>query len=194
LISAAWAQAIQPHGAPLSVGEMLPPLSGQTVANKPFELPAAVASKASTIIFSFSRTGGKDARLWNERLMKDFPNAIAGYQVILLQSVPKMMRGMVMLGIKSSMPVAIQERTLVLYQDEELWKLRLTFSDDKQAYVLLLGADGRIRWKSTRGFAESEYLGLRSEVEKLVQSSSAVQSFYEKAGGSGTCLTLAEPR
>jgi hypothetical protein len=175
LISAAWAQTIRPNAAPLGVGDLLPQLSGQTIVNKPLELP--VAGKAATIVFSISRTAGKDARLWNERLMKDFPNAVAGYQVIVLQSVPKMMRGLAMAGIRSSMPIAVQERTLVLYQDEEHWKLRLAVSDDKQAYMLLLGSDGRIRWKNTRMYAESEYAGLRSEVEKLLQPRSASPQF-----------------
>jgi hypothetical protein len=66
----------------------------------------------------------------------------------------------------------VQERTLALYR-----KLRLVVSDDKQAYMLLLGADGRIRWKNTRVFAEAEYSGLWSEVEKLVQPGSAGPQF-----------------
>jgi hypothetical protein len=42
------------------------------------------------------------------------------FQVIVLESVPKLFRGAALSGIKSGMPIAVQELTIVLYQDEEL--------------------------------------------------------------------------
>jgi len=72
------------------------------------------------VIFSFSKTAGNDARSWNERLSKDFPKDVPSFTIIMLESVPKLFRGMALSGIKGSMPIAMQDRTLVLYRDETL--------------------------------------------------------------------------
>jgi hypothetical protein len=154
--------------APLHTGDLFPQLSGLTLTNKSLELPAVASGKPAVIVFSFSRAAGNDARLWNEHLSKDFSNAVPDYQVIVLESVPRLLRGTAVSGIKNTMPAARQDRSIVLYKDEKLWKLRLATSDNNRAYLLLLGADGHIRWSNHEAFGDSEYARLRSEIEKLL--------------------------
>jgi hypothetical protein len=147
---------------------MFPQFSGQTLTGKSMELPTAAMGKPAVVIFSFSKTAGKDARSWNERLSRDFPKDVPSYTIILLESVPKLFRGMAVSGIKGSMPILLQDRTSVLYRDETLWKQRLAFSDDSRAYVILLGPDGRIRWSSEGAFTEPSYARLKDQLEKLL--------------------------
>ncbi len=151
--------------APLHAGDLFPPFSGQTLTNKALELPAA--GKASVIVFTFSRAAGKDARLWNERLTKDFPAALV-YEAIELESAPRLVRGMALAGIRSGIPPAMQDRAIVLYQDEALWKRRLTVSDANRAYIAVVGADGRLRWSNISAFADPEYARLKQELETLL--------------------------
>jgi ATP10 protein len=153
--------------AALHSGDMFPQVSGLTLTNRSLDLPAVVSGKPAVIVFSFSRSAGNDARLWNEHLSKDFSNAVLDYQVIVLESVPKLFRGTAVSGIKNTMPAARQDRSIVLFKDEKLWKLRLAVSDNNRAYLLLLGADGRIRWSNSAAFGDSDYARLRSEIEKL---------------------------
>jgi hypothetical protein len=122
------------------------------------------------VVFSFSKGAGNDGRLWNERLSKDFADVIPSYTVILLESVPKLFRGMATSGMKRNMPLSLQERTLVLYQDEELWKQRLAVSDESRAYIVLLRPDGRIHWINPGTFTDSEYGRLKIEIEKLLRN------------------------
>jgi hypothetical protein len=157
----------------LHVGDPLPQLSGQTLTTKVLELPAAAAGQRAVVVFSFSRTAGKDARLWNEHTSRDFPDAVPHFTVIVLESVPKLIRSMAVSGIKSSMPVPAQDRTIILYRDEKLWKLRLSVADSDRAYVLLLGPDGHIRWSNSAAFADSEYAQLKKEIAKMLQPPSS---------------------
>ena len=147
---------------------MFPQLSGQTLTGKSLELPAAAMGKPAVVIFSFSKTAGNDARSWNERLSRDFPKDVPSYTIILLESVPKLFRGLAVSGIKSSMPVPVQDRTIVLYSDEKLWKQRVAFSDDSRAYVILLGPDSRIRWSSKGAFTEPSYAQMKDQIERLL--------------------------
>jgi hypothetical protein len=150
----------------LRIGDLFPQFSGQTPTGKSLALPAA-SGGPQIIMFSFSRMAGKDARVWNEHL-SEFANSVSGYQAIVLESVPRLFRGTALSGIKSSMPAALQDRTIVLYQDEKLWKARLSVSDGDLVYVFLLGADRRIRWSNTKAFTVSEFARLKDEIERLL--------------------------
>ena len=169
LISALPLHAAQPQAWPLRAGDLFPQCSEQTLTAKLLDLPSAAAGRPALVVFSFSRAAGKDAGLWNERLSRDFPNAVTGYTIILLESVPKLFRGTALSGIKRSMPPSIQDRTIVLYHDEDLWKQRLAVSDDSRAYVVLLEPDGHIRWNNSGAFTGTEYARLKNEIERLLQ-------------------------
>ena len=160
--------AAQPDAGYVRTGELFPNISGKTLSGQSLELPATALGKPAVVLFSFSRAAGKEAHSWKEHLAKEFSNAVPVYEVVVLESVPKLFRGMAMSGIKSSMPLSQQDRSLVLYRDEKLWKLRLAVSDDNRAYVVLLGPDGRIRWSNSAAYSDSEYARLKNEIELLL--------------------------
>ena len=172
VIPALWLQAAPSDGSPLQRGQTLPQISGQALTGRSIELPAAASGKPAVVIFSFSKTAGNDARSWNERLSRDFPKDVPSFTIIMLESVPKLFRGMALSGIKGSMPIAMQDRTLVLYRDETLWKQRLAFSEDSRAYVILLGPDGGIAWKSEGAFSEDAYALLKDQLARMLLSHS----------------------
>jgi hypothetical protein len=172
VIPALWLQAGSSDASPLQKGQTLPQISGESLTGRSIELPAAASNKPAVVIFSFSKTAGNDARSWNERLSRDFPSDVPSYTIIMLESVPKLFRGMALSGIKGSMPSSIQDRTIVLYRDETLWKQRLAFSGDNRAYVVLLTPDGRIAWRSEGAFTEDAYAQLKDRLARMLLSHS----------------------
>lgn len=147
----------------LKPGDAFPPLAGRTVAGKPLDLPTAAAGKVAVVIFSFSRAGGRDAQNWAQHLSKDDPH-LAIYTAIFLESVPRMFRSIAVSGIRSGMPPAMLDQTLLLYQQQTSWEQRLHVKDESYACVLVLDQSGRIRWISLGPFADSLYLRLRKEI------------------------------
>jgi hypothetical protein len=156
----------EPDTAALQPSQMLPPISGETLTGKTLDLPAAAMGKPSVVIFSFSKAAGTDSRLWSERLTRDVP-AVADYSVIELESLPKLLRGMVVSSIKGGMPPRLQERTIVLYHDAALWKQRLACSDDSRAYVILLDPAGRIQWENDGPFSDPSYAALKRNLDQM---------------------------
>jgi predicted transcriptional regulator len=67
------------------------------------------------------------------------------------------------------MPVAVQDRTIVLYRDEQLWKQRLEVKDESRAYVVLLDRSGTIRWMNSGAFSDSTYGILKAKVSALLR-------------------------
>jgi hypothetical protein len=169
LTSALPVHAAQSVTAPLQVGAVFPKFSGRTVTDRPFALTGSSTDKPTVLVFSFSRTAGKDARLWNEHLAKEFPDTISAYGVIQLESAPKIFRRFAISGIESSMPVSVQDRTIVLYHDEQLWKQRLGVKDESRAYVVLLDRSGIIRWMNSGAFSEVTYGRLKNALPALLQ-------------------------
>jgi hypothetical protein len=147
----------------LEPGDALPPLAGLTLAGKRLDLPTAAGGNVSVIIFSFSRSGGRDAQNWAQQLAKDDVH-LPIYTVIFLESVPRMFRPIAVSGIRSGMPPAMLGHTLLLYQQQTSWEQRLHVTDERHAIVLVLDQSGRIRWISMGPFADSPYLRLRKEV------------------------------
>ena len=141
--------------APLRTGDVFPGFSGQTISGRTVALPEA--GKQLVVIFSFSRAAGDDDRHWRERL-----EGVECYGIIMLESVPRLRRGMVASGIKSGMPQAVRDRTIISYKEEVIWKQRLAVYDDKRAYVMLVDGSGKVVWTNSGAFTESECTKLLS--------------------------------
>lgn len=147
----------------LKPGSALPTLTGQTLNGKSLEIPASDRGEVAVAIFSFSRAGGRDARNWGQRFSKDYPHLVV-YDVIFLESVPRLFRPMVAAAIRSGMPASMQDRTLLLYRQQTLWEHMLQLKEDNYACVIVLGPTGLLRWMSSGPFTEAVYARLRAEV------------------------------
>jgi ATP10 protein len=161
------AVALQAQTAPLKVGDILPQISGETLSGKQLMLPADEAGKPAVVSFSFSRTGGKDSSQWSDHVEKDFPAVGHPYTLMMIEAAPKFVRGMIISGSKKGMTPAAQDRCIAMEKDEDAWKQRIGFATDDRAYVFLLGPDGRIRWRSSGTFTDSEYAALKKELTQM---------------------------
>jgi hypothetical protein len=163
-------RAAQSNAPPLHIGDVFPQFSGWTLTGKSLTLPATTADKSTVLIFSFSRKAATDARAWDEHLARDFSDIVPTYAVILLEDAPKLFRGMAVSGIRSGMPLAVQDRTMVLYAGEEIWKLRLHVSDNSRATVVVVGPRGHVRWMNSGAYTDVEYQRLKDKVSASFRS------------------------
>jgi hypothetical protein len=97
--------------------------------------------------------------------MKDDPH-LAIYTVIFLESVPGLFRAMAVSGIKDGMPPALQDRTILLYRDEDLWRHRLQVANKGHACVMLVEPNARVQWMTVGPFADALY----SEFSKSIRA------------------------
>jgi hypothetical protein len=148
----------------LKPDDTMPALDGQALTGKGDDLSAAAREGPAAVVLSFSRAGGRDAQNWAQHLSKDYPG-LAIYTVIFLESVPRLFRPAAISGIRGGMPLAMQDRTMLMYRDENLWKQRLQVTDESHASLILLGPKGHIQWITSGPFADSLYLALGKQIQ-----------------------------
>ena len=154
---------------PLRVGDTLPVVAGETLSGRTLALPSAAKGKAAMVVFSFSRAGGNDARLWNDHVSIEGADEgrLLSFTVMMLESVPWILRGMVTSSIRKQMPSAMYERSSVVFRDEAIWKQRLAASDERRAYVLLIDGGARICWMNSGPFSDSAFGQLKEAVSRV---------------------------
>lgn len=160
---------LQPQAAPLLPGDPMPTIAGPALAGPRLDLPAAGSGRPALLIFSFSRSAGRDARLWNDRFSSDFPDTGPGYLVLELEAVPRLIRGMVVSSIRNGLPPPMRSRAIILDHDEAVWRRRLAVTDDGRAYVALLDPEGRIAWRNGGAFTDPDYRRMKAVLERLLQ-------------------------
>ena len=128
--------------------QTLPATEFQTLAGTKLTLPGGAGERAALFIVGFSHASSKPTSAWSKQLDKDCAETgTVCYTVAVLQDVPRLVRGMVISGIRSGIPKEKRNRFLILLHEEEVWKKLCGFSDADGAYLLLVSRTGQILWK-----------------------------------------------
>jgi hypothetical protein len=169
MLAAALVLAMAVVSVPLRVGDTLPVVTGETLSGKTLALPSAVVGHAAILVFSFSRAGGDDARIWNDHgaILSRDNGRVPSFTVMMLESVPRILRGVIVSGIKKQMPPALHDRSIVVFRNEAIWKQRLAASDDRRAYVLLIDGQAHICWMNSGPFSDSAFALLKDAVSRV---------------------------
>jgi hypothetical protein len=144
---------------PLTIGDPLPEIQGETLEGKSLELPTACAGKITLIVFSFTKKGGMSAWQWRDSFEKELGSNsnVSNYGVMFLEGVPRLLRGLASSGIKKGIPKNMYSFLLRVYENETLWKERLNVSNEDDGYSVLLNSSGKVIWMSTAPFSENQF-------------------------------------
>jgi hypothetical protein len=159
VILALWALTV----AGFARAEAFPNLQFDTLAGPKLTMPAAAAGKPALFIVGFSHASSEQTNYWAKHIPADMVNT---YSVAVLQDAPRLVRGMALHGIKSSVPKPKQDHFLVLYSDEDRLKSAAQFQAPDEAYLILIGADGSIQWCFHGSFTHTALKDLRDHVRQ----------------------------
>jgi hypothetical protein len=127
----------------------IPTVHGSTFAGESVALPEALRGKVGLLIVGFSQTSRTEASDWGHRLADDpqRPAGLAYYELPVLESVPRLLRGLVLKKIKESVSQNGQAHFLPVLDHEAEWKQAAGFSKADDAYVLVVDGNGAVRWR-----------------------------------------------
>ena len=170
LLSAAFfvPQSAAPQTTPATVS-VFPRIAGDSLAGKKVTLPDDARGKVTLVAIGFSHKSGETVRAWTDRFRKDFGDnpKYAIYPVAELEGAPRLIRGMILGGMRRGTPAAEQDHFLTLFQGDAELKKFADFSGADDSYLFLLDATGVIQWRGHALLREEEYLPLQKTAKKL---------------------------
>jgi hypothetical protein len=150
-----------------SAGPRIPALHGAVLTGETVDLPDALRGKVGVLVIGFSQSSRDQVTAWGKRLSLDYRDSgsVLYYEMPVLASVPKLIRGWVLGKIKGSVPPRAQSRFLPVVDHEGDWKAAAGFGAADDAYILVVDGNGVVRWKTEGGASDATYAEVKRHVE-----------------------------
>jgi hypothetical protein len=130
-----------------SQSQTLPATVGETLSSRRIVLSESVRGHSALLIASFSRDAGSSGDEWAKAAGSD--PALAGvsvYQIAMLERAPGFIRGTIKSSMRRQTPAAAQDHFIVFTEDEGLWRTYFGVTTDKDAWIVLIAANGQTLW------------------------------------------------
>jgi hypothetical protein len=123
-----------------AAAQQFPAIEAQNARDHRMKFPDG---KAAVVVLGFTRASQNQTKPWAQRLAGQYNL----WSIAVLEDVPRLVRGMVNHGIKSSVPTGSREQFLLVYKGEKELKDAAGFSAPDDAYILIVDKNGAIKWK-----------------------------------------------
>jgi hypothetical protein len=130
--------------------QSIPPVHTASLAGNTVSLPDDLHGRTLILVLGFSRGSQDEVTAWGKRLAADYNDsaAIQYYELAMLASVPRPLRGFVIRSMKNSVPSHAQPHFLPLTTDEDAWRSLTRYKSGDSAYVLVIDSIGAVRWQT----------------------------------------------
>lgn len=158
--AATWAQAAQP----------MPQVEGENLAGRKVVLPDDASGKVTVLVFGFTKASKEPTGAWADKILAEY-GARSGfelYQLPVLESVPRLIRGMVISSIKKGVRVDRRDHFVPILQGETALKKLVGYKEPDDAYLAVLNPAGQIVRQFHGPFSDSAYDGLRGELRTML--------------------------
>jgi len=162
-------------GAAQQQGGRIPTVHETSFAGTQVTLPDDLRGRVGVLVLGFSKKSGDVSKSWGERLEQSYQNSreVMFYEMPVLESVPKLIRGMVLKSMRSGVPEAMQAHFMPTFSNEAEWKKIAGYANADDAYVLVVDGDGRVRWQTSGKVTDAGFGALKEQVEALRTKSGA---------------------
>jgi hypothetical protein len=147
----------------------IPEVHATSFADEPVNLPAGLKGKVGVLVVGFSKNSREADSAWGKRLAVDYRESpmVVYYEMPVLAAAPRMLRGMIVKSMKSSVPPSEQARFVVILENEAAWKTVTHFERPDDAYVLVVDSQGSVVWQTQGSPTDAAYAALKQHVETL---------------------------
>jgi hypothetical protein len=147
----------------------IPSLQGTTLAGQTVSLPQQLKGGVGVLVLGFSKSSGDVCKGWGQRLAESYRDSqeVTYFQMPVLESVPKLIRGMVVKSIRSGVPAAEQPHFLPVFSNEAEWRTIARYSNADDAYVLVVDGEGGVRWQTSGRVTDTGFAALKQQVETV---------------------------
>lgn len=150
----------------------IPTTHGTSFAGAQVTLPDDLRGRVGVLVLGFSKSSGDVCKGWGERLEQSYQSSreVMFYQMPVLESAPKFVRGMVLKSMRSGVPEAMQAHFMPVFSGESEWKKVARFANADDAYVQVVDGEGKVRWQTSGKVTDAGFIALKDQVETVRKS------------------------
>jgi hypothetical protein len=155
--------------------QTIPTVKAKAIDDSDVTLPNPASQQILILIVGFSKKSGEICQLWTKRIsheMLEDPR-VDYYQIAHLEGAPKLMRPVILHGMRGALTPQEQSHFIPLYDHVDVWKTLVNFTAPDDAYLIVADPAGHIVWQVHGVFSESIYADLKKTVTSLFQKPSA---------------------
>src|SRR5579871_4916519 len=158
--SLALAQGIRP----------MPRVEGESLAGSTVVLPDAAKGKVAVLIFGFTKASKGPTSAWANKLNSELGNQpdFVLYQLPVLEEVPRLIRGMVISGMKKDVRENMRNHFVPILRGEAELKKLVSYKEPDDAYLVVLNRSGQIVQETHGSSPDAAYAQVRSEIQSLL--------------------------
>jgi len=148
----------------------MPRIEGESFAGRKVVLPDAAVGKVAVLVFGFTRASKEPTGAFADKILAEFGSrgGFELYQLPVLEDVPRLIRGMVISGIRKGVKENMRDHFVPVVQGEATLKKLVGYSEADDAYLVVMNPAGQIVRQMHGPFSESAYRDLRGAVEMLL--------------------------
>jgi hypothetical protein len=135
-------------------------------------LPDALKGKTGVLVVGFSHGSQEQVANWGRLITADFgqTQGIAYFEIPMLGGAPKMVRGMIIKNMGSSVPAAERPHFLPLTEDDKPWRVVAHLDKANDAYVLVVDGDGAVLWQMQGDATDAAYAAFKKKLDKILEA------------------------
>ncbi len=147
----------------------IPASRGTTLTGLAVALPDALKGKVGVLVVGFTKPSQGQIQGWGKRLTADYAASagVAYYEVPVLASAPALARPVIVGELKISVPAEERAHFLPMTQDEAGWLAATHYVQGDDAYVLLIGDGGAVRWHTQGPVTDANYAELKGKIAEM---------------------------
>jgi hypothetical protein len=125
----------------------IPKVDGQSLNGDVVHIPADVHGSGAILIVGFTRKSGEQSKQWGLELSKmkcADGQRVEWYGLPVLSDVPRLIRPLVLQGMRSGLTLEVRSRFVPIYSSSEAWKQTVQYSAPDDADVALISKTGQV--------------------------------------------------
>ena len=148
----------------------IPRFEGESFTGRKVVLPDEAAGSVAVLIFGFSKASKGPTSDWARKLSGDLGSrtGFALYQLPVLEDVPRIIRGIVISGIKKGVPENQRDHFVPILQGENELKKAVHYSEPDDAYLVVMDRSGNTVQMMHGALSEAAYAPVREKIDSLL--------------------------
>ncbi len=130
--------------------QSIPAVHTEALAGNQVNLPDDLHGHTAILVIGFSRGSQDEVAAWGKRLAADYNGSptVQYYELAMLASVPRPLRGFVTRSMKKSVPERAHAHFLPIITGEDAWRALARYKGGDSAYLLVVDPTGTVRWQT----------------------------------------------